>query len=49
MTLTTAKKCEIANKILKALTDNKLTSDNFTISIELTKGKADVKNITINQ
>lgn len=49
MTLNTTKKCEIANKILKALTQANISPGNIKIEVEMTKTKAEIKNIKIEQ
>lgn len=49
MIINTAKKCEIANKILKALTQANISPGNIKIEVEMTKTKAEIKNIKIEQ
>lgn len=49
MTINTAKKCEIANKILKALNQANITPGNIKIEVEMTKVKAEIKNVKIEQ
>lgn len=49
MLLSTSKKCEIANKILKALTQTNIRPGNIKIEVEMAKTKAEIKNIKIEQ
>lgn len=49
MIINTAKKCEIANKILKALNNANINAGNIKIEVEMTKTKAEVKNVKIEQ
>jgi hypothetical protein len=48
-TINTAKKCEIANKILKALNQTNITPGNIKIEVEMTKTKAEIKSVKIEQ
>lgn len=49
MTINTSKKCEIANKILRALNQANINAGNIKIEVEMTKTKAEIKNIKIEQ
>ena len=49
MTINTAKKCEIANKTLRALNQANISAGNIKIEVEMTKTKAEIKNVKIEQ
>lgn len=50
MKLQTAKKCEIANKILSEMNKNNLTSDKeITITVKLNKSDANIREVVLTQ
>jgi len=50
MKLQTAKKCEIANKILSEMNKNNLTSDKeITITVKLNKSDAKIREVVLMQ